>query len=77
MTERERVIRERGQANFDRKNDDPTETFDVELVKIGAPYSKKSAKRPIEESRRREFLKRAEQELINEGALDGPAVFGD
>lgn len=76
MTERERVIRERGQAIFDRENDDPTATFDFELEK-GSVLGKKSEKRPINENQRNEILKRAEQELIKEGAIDGPAVYGD
>jgi len=69
MTQREQLIWERGQVIFNRENNDPLATFDVELVKSGVLGSEKSKKRPIDEGQRDEILRRAEQELIKENDI--------
>lgn len=77
MTERENLILARGKAIFGQENKDPNAIFELELERIGALGSKKSAKVAIDAERRIEFLRRAEQELIDKGTILGPPVYGD
>ena len=69
MTQRERLIWERGQAIFNRENKNPLATFGDEFVNVGAPGSEKSKQRAIDEDQRAKILHRAEQELIKENAI--------